>query len=130
VCSSHFPRLVCNNNMMLISSETNISNRTRIYGINTHRKAGLLKQQTLITVCRLPTKENKLLFAISMFCIQYMYIYINSILERQHTYRYRYIYIYVSISTVYLYVHMYIYCRWGEICGYWFYTYDSCIFVY
>ncbi len=51
---------------------------------NKHRRARLLKQQTSITVYRLPTKENKQKFAVSGFRIYihwngsiYIYIYIN-----------------------------------------------------
>ncbi len=76
----------------------------------------LLFKQTSITIYRLPTKENKLLF--SIFAINvYEYVYI---LKRQHIYRYmsrdiyinryKYIYLFISISiNQYIYIYVYIY---------------------
>jgi hypothetical protein len=62
-----------------------------------HRWARFLKQQTLITIYRLPTKENKLLFSVNI----YIYIEIETA---------AYIQIYLSISIyLYMYLHLYRY---------------------
>ncbi len=71
------------------------------------RWARLLKQQTSITVYRLPTKENKLPFSVfvsSAFCI-YRILYI---LKRQHTYN-KQIYIYRELMYIHMYIYLYFY---------------------
>jgi hypothetical protein len=66
------------------------------------RLARLLKQQTSITVYRLPTKENKLPFSVSSV----FRIYI-CILKRQHIlYRYVCIDRYISILCIYIYIYI------------------------
>jgi hypothetical protein len=68
-----------------------------------HRWTRLLKQQTSITACRLPTKETKLPF--SMFSVYTCLVHI-----RIHIYIYIYIYVHIRIHTyTNIYTYMYIY---------------------
>jgi cellulose synthase/poly-beta-1,6-N-acetylglucosamine synthase-like glycosyltransferase len=66
-----------------------------------HRWARLLRQQTSITVYRLPTKKNKLPF-FAFIIISIIYIY-------------RYIYIYIHIY-IFLFVNIYFYIYCIYIC--------------
>jgi hypothetical protein len=68
---------------------------------------GPMKQQTSITVYRLPTKENKLPFSVSSVFRIFPYIY--CILKRQHIYRYFDIYIDKGYISIYQYLRVCIY---------------------
>jgi hypothetical protein len=73
---------------------------------NRHKRASMLKQQSSITVYRLLTKENKLLFSVFVFrlqqtngscCFPCIHIYVKRNC------------IYICLYNVYIYVYVYVY---------------------
>jgi hypothetical protein len=82
----------------------------------TYRWACLLEQQTSITVYRLPTKENKLLFPVSIcrkqtevYCFRFPYIHVHTVHIYIHIYKYINVHTHIHIHIQYTHIHIYIY---------------------